>query len=110
MKYKARPRSPAPGRTRHIVFDSLLVVVTFAMVLLACFWKAFVASTAVATLVAGHPNPSTLPFLLDATISELSAGLEKGTFSSVDLVDVRAPLTRITLFVQLYYLPARWIH
>ncbi|KAF2680816.1 amidase signature enzyme [Lentithecium fluviatile CBS 122367] len=57
------------------------------MVLLAYFWKAFVASTAVVPVVAGHARKNaTLPSLLDATIDELKDGLTCGRYSSVDLV------------------------
>ncbi|KAJ4298944.1 hypothetical protein N0V90_004187 [Kalmusia sp. IMI 367209] len=58
------------------------------MVLLAYFWKAFVVTTAIAPLANGDPaSDYGFPSLLDATVSELTAGLDKGHFSSVDLVN-----------------------
>jgi amidase len=48
-----------------------------------------VATTLVAPLAFAAPSGGhTFPKLLDATASELAAGLDKGMFSSVDLVKV----------------------
>lgn len=56
------------------------------MVLIAYLWKAFLVTTAVVSaLPAGG---ECFPKLLDATVGELTAGLDKGDFSSVDLVNV----------------------
>ncbi|KAF9729735.1 hypothetical protein PMIN06_004932 [Paraphaeosphaeria minitans] len=57
------------------------------MVLLAYLWKAFLAITVIAPLTSAAPSGGhKFPKLLDAMASELSAGLDKGEFSSVDLV------------------------
>ncbi|KAL1610511.1 hypothetical protein SLS60_002180 [Paraconiothyrium brasiliense] len=64
------------------------------MVLLAYLWKAFVATTILTPLVSGVPSRGHgFPKLLDATASELTSGLDKGEFSSVDLV--KAYIARI---------------
>ncbi|KAF2744890.1 amidase signature enzyme [Sporormia fimetaria CBS 119925] len=55
------------------------------MVAFALF-RGLVASLAVVSVTA-HPKNVTLPLLLDATLDELAAGLRKGLFTSVDLVD-----------------------
>lgn len=59
------------------------------MVALGYLWKALVTSTVVVSVVARPVSDSALPSLLDATVSELASGLEKGSFTSVDLVNVR---------------------
>ncbi|KAL5376462.1 hypothetical protein DPSP01_010471 [Paraphaeosphaeria sporulosa] len=64
-----------------------IVTTTVTMVLLAYLWKAFLATTVVAPLTFAVPSGGhKFPKLLDATASELTAGLEKGEFTSVDLV------------------------
>jgi hypothetical protein len=62
------------------------------MVLLSRYWTALVASTAVVPALAAPTNKTTLPSLLDATIDELAAGLDRGSFSSVDLVKASSTL------------------
>jgi hypothetical protein len=61
------------------------------MVLLR-YWTALVASTVAVPVLAAPTNKTTLPLLLDATIDELAAGLDSGSFSSVDLVKVSSTL------------------
>jgi amidase len=50
--------------------------------------KACVALAPLTTVVAQYGAVSKYPALLDATAEELTAGLEKGDFTSVDLVQV----------------------
>ncbi|KAF1953756.1 amidase signature enzyme [Byssothecium circinans] len=58
------------------------------MVLLAYLSRAFLAWTVVAPLAGAHPGRyGKVPLLLDATVDELKDGLEKGAFTSVDLVN-----------------------
>jgi amidase len=53
--------------------------------------KVFVAFVPLTSVVYAQYNVSVprLPFLLDATADELIAGLEAGSFTSLDLVQVR---------------------
>jgi len=85
--YKGRRFSFSQRQKNRLPLSFSFVTVA-TMVLLACLWKAFVASAAVAPLVTGHPSKPAFPSLLDATASELTAGLDNGSFSSIDLVNV----------------------
>lgn len=58
------------------------------MLLLPYHWLALGALTVVVPLVAAHADKASLPLLLDATVDELTAGLQRGSFSSLDLVNV----------------------
>jgi amidase len=51
-------------------------------------WLLVKAFVAFAPVCAQYGEPSKLPLLLDATGEELTAGLEAGHFTSVDLVQV----------------------
>lgn len=51
-------------------------------------WLIVKALVAFAPLTSCAPVNSSLPLLLDATAEELTLGLEKGQFTSVDLVQV----------------------
>jgi amidase len=66
--------------------------VAFATVAMVSAWfltKVFVAFAPLTTTVYAQYNTTTeLPLLLDATADELSAGLEAGAFTSLDLVQV----------------------
>ena len=65
------------------------LVVAVVMVLLAYLVRAFLAWTVAISFTNAHPGYyGKLPLLLDATVDELKDGLEKGAFSSVDLVNV----------------------
>jgi hypothetical protein len=87
--YKGSTPAPKTGRTAYLTNEWLIVVIAVAMVLMAYVWRAFVATTLVAPLAFAAPSGGhTFPKLLDATASELAAGLDKGMFSSVDLVKV----------------------
>ncbi|KAK7184016.1 amidase [Paraphaeosphaeria sporulosa] len=84
--YKAR-HAPKTGRMAYRTNKWFIVTTTVTMVLLAYLWKAFLATTVVAPLTFAVPSGGhKFPKLLDATASELTAGLEKGEFTSVDLV------------------------
>jgi hypothetical protein len=50
--------------------------------------KAFVAISPLTSVYAQYGESSELPLLLDATGEDLTAGLEMGQFTSVDLVNV----------------------
>jgi amidase len=52
--------------------------------------KAFVAFSPLTSVYAQYGESSKFPLLLDATGEELTAGLEMGQFTSVDLVNVSA--------------------
>jgi amidase len=67
-------------------------VVTFGIMVSASFLtKVFVAFVPLTSVVYAQYNVSVpqLPLLLDATADELIAGLEAGSFTSLDLVQVR---------------------
>lgn len=80
-----------PVNTAHTANKRLIIATAAAMVLLSYVCKTFFATTLIAPLAAGISSGGLrgLPKLLDATASELKAGLDKGDFSSVDLVNVR---------------------
>ena len=50
--------------------------------------KVFVALAPLTSVYAQYATPAELPLLLDATAEELTAGLEAGNFTSLDLVQV----------------------
>jgi amidase len=50
--------------------------------------KALVAFAPLTSVVAQYAAESKFPNLLDATVEELTVGLEKGDFTSVELVQV----------------------
>ena len=86
--YKGKAPAPQAGSTVPAI-RLTFATAAVAMVVLAYFWKALVVTTAIAPLVSGDPaREYGYPSLLDATVSELTAGLDKGDFSSVDLVNV----------------------
>jgi amidase len=88
MRHTSLPNAYKSQRSISTICHPFVVVATVTMLLLTYYWTAFVVSAAVVPLVAAHGKKATLPSLLDATFHELTAGLECGSFSSVDLVDV----------------------
>lgn len=86
--YKGGTLAPKPGRTAYPTKKWFIVAASLTMVLLAYIWRAFLAFTIVAPLASAAPGGHEFPKLLDATASELTAGLDKGEFTSVDLVKV----------------------
>jgi amidase len=59
--------------------------------------KVFVAFAPLSTVYAQYNTPVEFPLLLDATAEELSAGLESGAFTSLDLVQVRTTTSASTI-------------
>jgi amidase len=62
-------------------------------------WKVLVAFAPLTSVVYAQYNVSVpqLPLLLDATADELIAGLDAGTFTSLDLVQVPIIVAQSTL-------------
>lgn len=79
---------------RYRIHSSLSYrTVAFATVIMVSAWfltKVFVAFAPLTTTVYAQYNVTTpqLPLLLDATADDLTAGLEAGDFTSLDLVQV----------------------
>jgi hypothetical protein len=87
--YKGSTPVPRTGRAAYRTDKWLVVAIAVAMVLMAYLWRAFLATTLIAPLASTAPSGGhTFPKLIDATAIELAAGLDKGEFSSVDLVKV----------------------
>jgi len=103
MRHTSPPDAYKSQRSTSTICHLSVVVATVTMLLLAYYWTAFVASVAVLPPVAAHVKNATLPSLLDATFDELTAGLECGRFSSVDLVNVsNAPASTPSGYCGLY--------
>jgi hypothetical protein len=85
-------KSEAASARPLIHSSSSYRTVAFATVVMVSAWfltKVFVAFAPLTTTVYAQYNTTTeLPLLLDATADELSAGLEAGAFTSLDLVQV----------------------
>jgi hypothetical protein len=64
--------------------------------------KVVVAFAPLTTVYAQYNTSVGLPLLLDATAEELSVGLESGTFTSLDLVQVRITTSTPTM-VQMHH-------
>jgi amidase len=84
-----KPR-PSSGR-QYLCLETLPLSTAVTIGIMVSAWliiKAFVAFTPLTTVYAQYGEASKLPLLLDATAEELTAGLEAGDFTSVDLVQV----------------------
>lgn len=87
--YKGSTPAAKNGGTTPRISKQLIASVATTMVLIAYLWKAFVAASVVVPSVSAYPSgENAFPSLLDATVEELTAGLDKGDYSSVDLVNV----------------------
>lgn len=83
----ARPRNQASLSYRTVAVATAIMVSAWFLT------KVFVAFVPLTTTVYAQYNTTTeLPLLLDATADELTAGLEAGAFTSLDLVQVSYPL------------------
>ena len=87
-KWDGNARNPAGRPKLNFCLRSFTVVSIGIMVSAWFIAKAFVAFAPLTSVWAQYGEPSKLPLLLDATAEELTAGLEKGDFTSVDLVHV----------------------
>lgn len=74
---------PSNCRTRFVI-----VAITGIMVSAWFIARTFVAFAPLTSVFAQYAAGSKFPSLLDATVEELTVGLEKGDFTSVDLVQV----------------------
>lgn len=98
--YKASTPAAENGRTVLRRNKLLLTAVATTMVFAAYLWKAFVATLVIVPSVSALPSSgNAFPSLLDATVGELTAGLDKGDFSSVDLVNVSQDYLYITTWL-----------
>lgn len=91
-QYIARKRNqPSTSRfSRHLLTHWILFVAVGSMVSAWLLAKVFVAFAPL-TCVQGRYSKPALPSLLDATAEELTAGLEAGAYTSLDLVQASTP-------------------
>jgi len=89
LAYAYKDSDDAQGvSTLHLRFRRLVVVSVGIMVSAWFIAKALVAFAPLTSVVAQYAETSQFPNLLDATVEELTVGLEKGDFTSVELVQV----------------------
>jgi amidase len=93
--HDSRKSRPSSGR-QYLCLETLPLSTAVTIGIMVSAWliiKAFVALAPLTTVYAQYGEASKLPLLLDATAEDLTAGLESGNFTSVDLVQVSvAPL------------------
>lgn len=83
--YKTDAEVPIPEFSSNNRTGFVVVAIIGIMVSAWFIARAFVAF---APVFAQYATESKFPSLLDATVEELTVGLEKGDFTSVDLVQV----------------------
>jgi hypothetical protein len=86
----AQPKIEGQNSGPHFFPRSATRVGIGIMVSACLILKAFVAFSPLKSVYAQYGESSEFPLLLDATGEELTAGLEMGQFTSVDLVNVSA--------------------
>ena len=85
---EARSRTQQPYSGSNSLPHSAVLVAIGIMVSAWLIIKALVAFAPLTGVYAQYGESSKLPLLLDATGEELTAGLEAGNFTSLDLVQV----------------------